>query len=226
MHSFPCSALLACFGNTRENAVFDQSSSPDTHSTICVQPVAKTGRHPSHPKVEESTSEKRQDSDTHSERNGSANGSNNKHIAVQPAETFENFPRSLSDEPDCEAVTFQTSIPRPSIIDMPKEQLQHGFWMVLQHLIPEQCLFRKVRNSVQKKKKRSPLSPNERNKGSGFEWEERVIQVTGTVDTVVYYIMGGTLGSTQLEIGIPRGGTVMKVTFAYKIRRWVSSSLS
>ncbi|ERE77430.1 Protein of unknown function DUF1151 containing protein [Cricetulus griseus] len=120
MHSFPCSALLACFGNTRENAVFDQSSSPDTHSTICVQPVAKTGRHPSHPKVEESTSEKRQDSDTHSERNGSANGSNNKHIAVQPAETFENFPRSLSDEPDCEAVTFQTSIPRPSIIDMPK----------------------------------------------------------------------------------------------------------
>lgn len=121
MHPFPCSALLACFGNTRENAAFDQSSSADTHSTINVQPMAKAGRHPSHPKVEEeSTPEKRRDSDMHSERNGGANGNNSKHNVVQPAETLENVPRCLSDEPDREAVTFQTSIPRPSIIDTPK----------------------------------------------------------------------------------------------------------
>ncbi|XP_040611428.1 protein FAM107B isoform X1 [Mesocricetus auratus] len=125
MHSFPCSALLACFGNTRENAVFDQSSSTDTHSTICVQPVAKAGRHPSHAKVEESAAEKRRDSDKCSERNGRANGNSSKHMAVQPAETLENLPRSLNDEQDCEAVSFQTSIPRPSIIDMPKEEEFH-----------------------------------------------------------------------------------------------------
>uniref|UniRef100_UPI00402B5A6D uncharacterized protein LOC143313377 n=1 Tax=Arvicanthis niloticus TaxID=61156 RepID=UPI00402B5A6D len=122
MHSFPCSALLACFGNTRENATFDQSSSMDTHSAIYVQPMAKAGRHPSHPKAEERAPEKRRDSSTHSEQNGTANGSNSKHTAVQPAETPEDLPRSLNDEPDHEAVTFQTSIPRPSIIDMPKEE--------------------------------------------------------------------------------------------------------
>ncbi|KAH0504792.1 putative protein FAM107B isoform X1 [Microtus ochrogaster] len=124
MHFFPCSALLACFGNTRENAAFDQSSSADTHSTINVQPMAKAGRHPSHPKVEEErASEKRRDSDMHSEQNGGANGNNSKHNVVQPAETLENVPRCLSDEPDREAVTFQTSIPRPSIIDTPKVML-------------------------------------------------------------------------------------------------------
>ncbi|XP_059119557.1 protein FAM107B isoform X1 [Peromyscus eremicus] len=123
MHSFPCSALLACFGNTRENAAFDQSSSADPHSTIYVQPTAKAGRHPSRPKAEdERVPERRRGSDMRSERNGSANGDNSKHTVVQPAETPENVPRSLNDEPDCEAVTFQTSIPRPSIIDMPKEE--------------------------------------------------------------------------------------------------------
>ncbi|XP_038189306.1 protein FAM107B isoform X1 [Arvicola amphibius] len=126
MHSFPCSALLACFGNTRENAAFEQSSSADTHSTIYVQPIAKAGRHPSHPKVEEESAlEKRRDSGMHSERNGGANGNNSKHNVVQPAETLENVPRCLSDEPDREAVSFQTSIPRPSIIDTPKEEESH-----------------------------------------------------------------------------------------------------
>lgn len=83
--------------------------------------MAKAGGHPSHPKVEEeSAPEKRRDSDLHSEQNGGANGNNSKHNVVQPAETLENVPRCLSDEPDREAVTFQTSIPRPSIIDTPK----------------------------------------------------------------------------------------------------------
>ncbi|XP_051006831.1 uncharacterized protein LOC127193642 [Acomys russatus] len=125
MHSFPCSALLACFGNTRENAAFDQSGSTDTHSTIYDQPVAKADRHPSHPKAEERAPEKRRDSGMRSERNGSANGSNNKHATVQPAESPEDLPRSPSHKPDCEAVTFQASIPRPSIIDMPKEEGFH-----------------------------------------------------------------------------------------------------
>ncbi|XP_021071171.1 protein FAM107B isoform X1 [Mus pahari] len=125
MHSFPCSALLACFGTTRENATFDQSSSTDTHSAIYVQPMAKAGRHPSHPKVEERAAEKRRDSGIHSEQNGTANGNNSQHTAVQPAETPEDFARSLNDGADCEAVTFQTSIPRPSIIDMPKEEEPH-----------------------------------------------------------------------------------------------------
>ncbi|ELW64773.1 hypothetical protein TREES_T100000614 [Tupaia chinensis] len=122
MHPFPCSALLACFGNTRENAPFDQSSSGDNHSTIYVQPTAKAGRHPSHPRAEERASDRRQDSGSHAEKNGSANQNSSNHTTVQPAEIPEDLPTSLEDELDSEVVAFQTSIPRPSIIDMPKQE--------------------------------------------------------------------------------------------------------
>nr|XP_012593457.1 protein FAM107B isoform X1 [Microcebus murinus] len=121
MHPFPCSALLACFGNTRENAPFDQPSTADTHSTVYVQPMAKAGRHPSRPRAE-GAPEKRRDSSAPAERNGRANRNASDHAADQPAETPEDLPGSLDDEGDREAVTFQTSIPRPSIIDMPKEE--------------------------------------------------------------------------------------------------------
>lgn len=120
MHPFPCSALLACFGNTRESASFNQSSVADTHSTVRVQPVAKPGRQPSHASAEEGAPEKRQDSSTHAESNGSANRNSSHRTAVQPAETPEDVPGSLDDGADCEAVVFQASIPRPSIIDTPK----------------------------------------------------------------------------------------------------------
>lgn len=119
MHPFPCSALLTCFGNTRENVPFDQPNVPDTHSTIYDQPMAKADGHPSHPRVEEGTPEKRRDSGTHSERNGSANRNSSNHSAVQCAESSEGVPGSLGGEMACETVTFQTSIPRPSIIEMP-----------------------------------------------------------------------------------------------------------
>ncbi|XP_072874831.1 protein FAM107B isoform X1 [Chlorocebus sabaeus] len=122
MHPFPCSALLACFGNTRESASFNQSSVADTHSTVRVQPVAKPGRQPSHASAEEGAPEKRQDSSTHAESNGSANRNSSHRTAVQPAETPEDVPGSLDDGADCEAVVFQASIPRPSIIDTPKEE--------------------------------------------------------------------------------------------------------
>ncbi|XP_011911424.1 PREDICTED: protein FAM107B isoform X1 [Cercocebus atys] len=122
MHSFPCSALLTCFGNTRESASFNQSSVADTHSTVRVQPVAKPGRRPSHASAEEGAPEKRQDSSTHAESNGSANRNSSHRTAVQPAETPEDVPGSLDDGADCEAVVFQASIPRPSIIDTPKEE--------------------------------------------------------------------------------------------------------
>ncbi|EPY75806.1 hypothetical protein CB1_001561006 [Camelus ferus] len=115
MHPFPCSALLACFGNTRENVPFDQPSAADTHPTICVQPMANAGG-------EEGTPEKRRPSCTCSERNGGANQNSSNHTAVQPAETPEDLPGSPEDGSDCEAVTFQTSIPRPSIIEMPTKQ--------------------------------------------------------------------------------------------------------
>ncbi|EFB14854.1 hypothetical protein PANDA_020232, partial [Ailuropoda melanoleuca] len=119
MHPFPCSALLACFRNTRENAPFDQPSTADTHSTIYVQPMAKAGRHPSHSKGEERTPEERRDSGICSEKNGSANLNSSNHTANQPIETPEDSPGSLEGKSDSDAVTFQTSIPRPSIIEMP-----------------------------------------------------------------------------------------------------------
>ncbi|XP_070457220.1 uncharacterized protein [Equus przewalskii] len=119
MHPFPCSALLACFGNARDSAPFDQPSTTDAHSTIYIQPMAKAGGHPSHPRGEEGTAEKRRDSGTHSERNGSANQNSSNHAAVQPVETPEDLPGSLDVKTNCEEVAFQTSIPRPSIIEMP-----------------------------------------------------------------------------------------------------------
>ncbi|XP_006872656.1 PREDICTED: involucrin-like [Chrysochloris asiatica] len=118
MHPFPCSALFACFGNAQENAPFDQSSMADTHSTIYVQPTAKAG----HQNGEEEAAEKRRDSGTQLERNGSVNRSSSLQTAAQPTETPEDLPGSLSAEPGCQAVIFQTSIPRPSIIEMPKEE--------------------------------------------------------------------------------------------------------
>ncbi|KAM8958686.1 protein FAM107B isoform 1-T1 [Lycaon pictus] len=122
MHPFPCSALLACFGNTRENAPFDQPSTADTHSTIYIQPMAKASRHASHSKGEEGIPEKRRDSGIRSEKNGSTNLNSSNHTVNQPAETPEDSPGNPEDKLDCEAVTFQTSIPRPSIIEMPAEE--------------------------------------------------------------------------------------------------------
>ncbi|XP_060982246.1 protein FAM107B isoform X1 [Dama dama] len=122
MHPFPCSALLACFGNTRETAPLDQASAADTHSTIHVQPKAKADRHPSHLRGEEGTAEKRRDSGAHSETNGSTNRNSSNHSAVQPADTPEDLPGSPDGGSVHEAVTFQPSIPRPSIIEMPEEE--------------------------------------------------------------------------------------------------------
>ena len=126
MHPFPCSALLACFGNTRETAPLDQASAADTCSTIHVQPKAKAGRHPSHPRGEEGTSEKRRDSGAHSETNGSTNRNSSNHSAVQTADTPEDLPGSPDGGSVHEAVTFQPSIPRPSIIEMPGESVSNA----------------------------------------------------------------------------------------------------
>lgn len=116
MHPFPCSALLACFGKSRENAPCDQPIAPDTHSTIYDQPKIKACRHSSHLKGEE---EKRRDSSTHLDRNGNANRNSSNHTAVQPAEISADMPGSPDGDLDGEVVTFQTSIPRPSVIEMP-----------------------------------------------------------------------------------------------------------
>ncbi|XP_042541933.1 protein FAM107B isoform X1 [Dipodomys spectabilis] len=122
MHPFPCSALLACFGNSRDNGHLDQSSTAETPPTIYDQPVAKVGRQPTHRRVEESASEKRQGSGTHLERNGTTKQSSSNHAESQLAETPGDVPVALQGEADCEDVTVQSSIPRPSIIDMPKEE--------------------------------------------------------------------------------------------------------
>ncbi|KAM5235799.1 protein FAM107B [Ctenodactylus gundi] len=123
MHPFPCAALLACFGNRRNNAPFDEPSATDTHSTVHVQPTAKVGRCPSRPRAEEKASEKRRDSGRQGEKNGSAIRNSSNRAAAQLCETPEDPPGPLDDDPDSEAATSQTSIPRPSIIDTPKEEV-------------------------------------------------------------------------------------------------------
>uniref|UniRef100_A0A8D1XX78 Family with sequence similarity 107 member B n=1 Tax=Sus scrofa TaxID=9823 RepID=A0A8D1XX78_PIG len=122
MHPFPCSALLACFGNARETAPFDPPSTADTHATIYAQPAAKASQQPSQPLGDEGSPEKRPDSGSHSERNGSANRTSSTHSADQPTDTPKGVPGSPGGGSDGEAVTFQTSIPRPSIIETPAEE--------------------------------------------------------------------------------------------------------
>lgn len=102
----------------RENAPCDQPIVPDTHSNIYDQPMAKACQHSSHPKGEEGTPEKRRDSGTHLDRNGNAHRNSSNHTAVQPSEISANIPGSPDGELDCEVVTFQTSIPRPSVIEV------------------------------------------------------------------------------------------------------------
>ncbi|XP_007532131.1 protein FAM107B isoform X1 [Erinaceus europaeus] len=114
MHPFPCSALLTCFGTTRENTPFDQSSVTETHSTIYGQPTAKVGQQPSHPRGTEGLSEQKPYSGTFSERNGSANGDSSHHFAAETPEGLGSL--------DGETVAFQMSIPRPSIIEKPMEE--------------------------------------------------------------------------------------------------------
>lgn len=138
MHPFPCSALLACFGNTRENAPFDQPSTADTHSTIYTQPMAKASRHASHSKGEEGIPEKRRDSGIRSEKNGSTNLNSSNHTVNQPAETPEDSPGNPEDKLDCEAVTFQTSIPRPSIIEMPAVSFPNA---IIEGMVLEECSY-------------------------------------------------------------------------------------
>uniref|UniRef100_G3X1X2 Family with sequence similarity 107 member B n=1 Tax=Sarcophilus harrisii TaxID=9305 RepID=G3X1X2_SARHA len=118
MHPFPCSALLACFGNTSDNVPFDQSSPADAHSTIYVQPLAKAGGHESHLGGPEEILEEKLSSCTHSEKNGSTGN----HAVVQLAPVPGDLPVFPAYEPDCNSVMFHTSIPRPSIIEMPKEE--------------------------------------------------------------------------------------------------------
>ncbi|XP_068962541.1 protein FAM107B isoform X1 [Petaurus breviceps papuanus] len=117
MHPFPCSALLTCFGNTRDNVPFDQSSPADAHSTIYVQPLAKASGH-GHPGGPEEILEEKQSYCTYSEKNGSTGN----HAAAQAAPVPEELPVFPEDEPDCNSVMFHTSIPRPSIVEMPKEE--------------------------------------------------------------------------------------------------------
>ncbi|XP_051818378.1 uncharacterized protein LOC127538646 [Antechinus flavipes] len=116
MHPFPCSAFLACFGNTSDNVPFDQSSPADSHSTIYVQPLAKADGHESHPGGPEEILEEKLSSCTHSEKNGSTGN----HAVAQLAPVPEDLPVFPADESDCNSVMFHTSIPRPSIIEMPK----------------------------------------------------------------------------------------------------------
>ncbi|XP_004641802.1 protein FAM107B isoform X1 [Octodon degus] len=115
MHPFPCSALLDCFGSTREPAPFDQPSAAEAHATIYAQPkVRESGR--------AEAAVKRRESGTSAKRNGPAKRNSINHPAVQPAEAPEGGPGTLEDEPALQAVTLQMSIPRPSIIDRPEEE--------------------------------------------------------------------------------------------------------
>lgn len=119
MHPFPCSALLACFGNARDSAAFDPPGGPDTPPAVYDQPAAKAARRPSHPQAGEGTPEARRDSGTQPERNGSAHRGPSDRAAAQPVEAAADTPGLRDGGPACEAAAVQASIPRPSIIEMP-----------------------------------------------------------------------------------------------------------
>lgn len=116
MHPFPCSALLTCFGSTQDNPPFDQPSVVDTQATVCGQPLAKASRNAGSTRGAEVAPEPWQDSGSHVERNGGTKKNASNHSSAQPAQHPQDY---LPGPLDGEAATFQTSIPRPSIIEMP-----------------------------------------------------------------------------------------------------------
>ncbi|XP_003468700.1 protein FAM107B isoform X1 [Cavia porcellus] len=125
MHPFPCSALLACFGSSQEPAPFDQpGAAAEAHATTHAQPTARADSHCS-PGRAEGAAARGGDSGSSTGRNGSAKQDAGNHAAAQPAGPLEGQPRPLEGEPHHQAVTVQTPIPRPSIINRPeKEELQ------------------------------------------------------------------------------------------------------
>ncbi|KAH1187525.1 hypothetical protein KIL84_020274 [Mauremys mutica] len=127
MHPFPCSALLTCFGSVRENTPFDQTDGnplaaeeqkAETDSMICRQPSAKGAGSVSH--SQENTGEEMFQASSCSEKHSSANSNSSNHVVAQPAPTPTDSSVLPENEPDHDAITVQTQIPRPSIIGVPK----------------------------------------------------------------------------------------------------------
>lgn len=136
MHPFPCSALLACFGSSQEPAPFDQpGAAAEAHATTHAQPTARADSHCS-PGRAEGAAARGGDSGSSTGRNGSAKQDAGNHAAAQPAGPLEGQPRPLEGEPHHQAVTVQTPIPRPSIINRPEvsgaARAATG-WVVLGH---------------------------------------------------------------------------------------------
>lgn len=124
MHPFPCSALLACFGNTPENTPFEQPNAAavsmeeekaEAAPAVCLQPppaAASSTEHGAHRDSEEMFKASRR-SDKQSR------ASSSKHAAAQavPAATE---PAVFAKELSQEVIALCTHIPRPSIIHVPK----------------------------------------------------------------------------------------------------------
>ncbi|XP_012933987.1 protein FAM107B isoform X3 [Heterocephalus glaber] len=121
MHPFPCSALLACFGNTREAVPLDQPSAAGVHAAVRGQPTATAGGHASARPAEGAPGKGREPGPS-AERNGRAKRSSRSLAAVQPAETPEDLPGPLPEKLHCQAAAPQTSIPRASATAAPKEE--------------------------------------------------------------------------------------------------------
>uniref|UniRef100_A0A8C3U8Z7 Family with sequence similarity 107 member B n=1 Tax=Catharus ustulatus TaxID=91951 RepID=A0A8C3U8Z7_CATUS len=126
MHPFPCSALLACFGNTPENTPFEQPNAAavsmeeekaEAAPAVCLQPppaAASSTEHGAHRDSEEMFKASRR-SDKQSR------ASSSKHTAAQavPAATE---PAVFAKELSQEVIALCTHIPRPSIIHVPKKE--------------------------------------------------------------------------------------------------------
>ncbi|OPJ77832.1 hypothetical protein AV530_000124 [Patagioenas fasciata monilis] len=134
MHPFPCSALLACFGNAHENTPFDQpNASPlameeektEGTSAVCLQPPVTAASSTKH--RGEKASEKMFKVSRYSDKHARASSASSNHTAAQPMSATTESSVFAANELSHEVIALCTHIPRPSIIHVPKCQLQIWF---------------------------------------------------------------------------------------------------
>lgn len=127
MHPFPCSALLACFGNTHENTPFDQpNASPlameeqktEGTSAVCLQPPVTAASSIKHGR--EKASKKMFKVSRYSEKHVRASSGSSNHTAAQPMSAATESSVFAANELSHEVIALCTHIPRPSIIHVPK----------------------------------------------------------------------------------------------------------
>ncbi|XP_014124128.3 protein FAM107B isoform X1 [Zonotrichia albicollis] len=130
MHPFPCSALLACFGNTPENTPFEQPNAApvsmeeeekaEAAPAVCLQPP--TAAAAAAASGIEHGGERDSEEMFKGSRSSEKQSSSSNHSAAQAVPATTQPAVFAAKQLSQEVIALCTHIPRPSIIHVPKEE--------------------------------------------------------------------------------------------------------